>query len=63
MESIDFPEEFLPHYCVKLIIDLMEKLKKLDKSEEFAEYIFRHINSWIGYISRNSDLYPLLWEA
>ena len=63
MATRDFPDEFLPHLCIKLILDVMKKLKKLDNSEEFANLINDHIGSWITHISKNSDLYPLLWEA
>ena len=63
MATRDFPDDFLPHLCIKLIIDVMKKLKELDDSEEFANLISDHIESWISYISKNSNLYPLLWEA
>lgn len=63
MSSPDFLEEFLPHHCLKLIIDMMQKLKEIDPEEEFANFVLDHIKSWINYISKNSNLYPLLWEA
>lgn len=58
-----FPDEFTPEKCIKLVADFLVYLKELDETEEFAEFVLSHINSWFHYAAQESDFYPILWEA
>jgi len=59
----EFPSDLEPHHCVKLIQDTLLKLRAADPEDKFAEFVLRHIDSWIAYTSKDSRFYPILWEA
>ncbi len=59
----DFPSDLQPNDCVKLMCDLLSKLVELDPSDEFAQFVLRHVNSWFKYAGQDPRFYPILWEA
>lgn len=59
----EFPDDMEPHHCVKLMQDLLVRLRDVDTSDEFAGYVLRHIDSWITHTSKDSRFYPILWEV
>lgn len=59
----DFPVGMEPHDCVRLIQDVLIKLRALDPGDKFADFVLRHIDSWIEYISKDVRFYPILWNA
>lgn len=59
----DFPPDFQPQACVRLMCDMLEKLQKVDPQDEFGKFVLRHITSWVKYASKDSRFYPILWEA
>ncbi len=42
---------------------LLLKLRTTDPEDHFADYVLRHIDSWITYVSKDLRFYPILWEA
>lgn len=59
----EFPSDFEPYHCVKLIQDVLLKIRAVDPEDHFADFVLRHIDSWITYSSKDSRFYPILWEA
>jgi len=59
----EFPADLEPHHCVKLVQDLLLKLRAADPEDQFGAFVLRHIDSWIAYSSKDSRFYPILWEA
>lgn len=59
----EFPDNMEPHHCVKLIQDMLLKLRAADPEDKFADFVLHHIDSWINYVSKDSRFYPILWEA
>jgi hypothetical protein len=59
----EFPADLEPYHCVKLIQDILVKLRAVDPEDEFSGFVLRHINSWITSASKDSRFYPILWEA
>lgn len=59
----EFPDNMEPHHCVKLIQDMLLKLRTADPEDKFADFVLRHIDSWINYVSKDSRFYPILWET
>lgn len=37
----DFPEDFEPDKCLKLIRDFLKNFHEIDKSDEFANFVFK----------------------
>jgi hypothetical protein len=62
-ESPAFPEDCDPQYCIKAIGDTLQELQRLDPSDQFAEFVLRHLGSWFNYSAKDSAFYPILWEA
>ncbi len=58
-----FPDEFTPEKCIKLLSDFLLYLKTTDPSEDFADFVQDHIQSWFKYTAQDCDFYPILWEA
>jgi hypothetical protein len=59
----EFPPNMEPYYCVKLIQDMLLRLKAADPEDQFADFVLRHIDSWIKYASKDSRFYPIIWET
>lgn len=59
----DFPDDLEPYHCVRLLQDMLVKLREVDPADQFADFVLRHIDSWITYTSRDDRFYPILWEA
>jgi len=58
-----FPNDLQPNNCITLICDILTNLREVDPSDEFADFVLRHIQSWFKYCSKDSRFYPILWEA
>lgn len=59
----EFPSNMEPNECIKLIVDLLRQLHELDPAEDFADFVIRHIHTWIDYTAKDTRFYPILWEA
>jgi len=59
----EFPKDLEPYHCVRLVPDMLLKLRAADPEDQFAEFVLRHIDSWITYASKDSRFYPIIWEA
>lgn len=59
----NFPPDFQPQDCVRLMCDMLEKLQEIDPQDEFGKFVLRHVASWVKYASKDSEFYPILWEA
>jgi hypothetical protein len=59
----EFPDDMEPHHCVRLVQDLLQRLRAADPADDFADFVLRHIDSWIEYISKDIRFYPILWNA
>lgn len=59
----EFPPGFEPRQCLQIVIDLLTRLQALDPSDDFGDFVLRHIASWIDYVRQDVRFYPILWEA